>query len=76
MLYEVLKIKVIMTTKEKATELIKDLGVEHAIYVIDEVLTVLKDWEETELAQKDWEEIKEICLNEQKDIPIYLINEK
>jgi len=65
-----------MTTTEKATELIKDLGVEHAIYVTDEVLTILKDWEGTELSQKDWEEIKEICLNEQKDTPMYLVKDK
>lgn len=64
-----------MTTKEKATELIKDLGVGHAIYVTDEVLTVLQDWEGTELAQKDWVEIKEICLNEQKYTPEYLIKD-
>lgn len=62
-----------MTTTEKALELIKDLGTEHAIYVTDEVLTILKDWEGTELAQKDWEEIKEIIINEQKDTPEYLI---
>jgi len=64
-----------MTTNEKALELIKDLGTEHAIYVTDEVLVILKDWEGTELAQKDWEEIKEIIINEQKDTPEYLIKD-
>jgi len=66
-----------MTTTEKAKELIKDLGVEHAIYVTDEILTILKDWEATELAQKDWEEIKEIIeQNNKKDTPEYLVKEK
>ena len=64
-----------MTTNEKAAELIKDLGIEHAIYLTDEVLVILKDWEGTELAQKDWEEIKEIIISEQKDTPEYLIKD-
>jgi len=64
-----------MITNEKALESIKDLGTEHAIYVTDEVLVILKDWEGTELAQKDWEEIKEIIINEQKDTPEYLIKD-
>ena len=64
-----------MTTTEKATELIKDLGVEHAIYITDEILVILQDWEGTELAQKDWKEIKEIIINEQKDTPEYLIKD-
>ena len=49
-----------MTTQEKASELVQDLGLNHAIYVTQEIITILKDWEGTELAQKDWVEIKEI----------------
>ncbi len=49
-----------MTTQEKASELVQDLGLNHAIYVTEEVITILKDWDGTELAQKDWIEIKEI----------------
>jgi hypothetical protein len=49
-----------MTTQEKASELVQDLGLNHAIYVTEEIITILKDWEGTELAQKDWVEIKEI----------------
>lgn len=49
-----------MTTQEKAIELVEDLGVSHAIYVTEEILTILKDWEGTELAQKDWTEIQKI----------------
>ncbi len=49
-----------MTTQEKATELVQDLGLNHSIYVAEEVIAILEDWEGTELAQKDWVEIKEI----------------
>jgi sulfite reductase beta subunit-like hemoprotein len=49
-----------MATQEKASELVQDLGLNHAIYVTEEIITILKDWEGTELAQKDWVEIKEI----------------
>lgn len=49
-----------MTTQEKASELVQDLGIDHTIYVTEEILTILEDWEGTELAQKDWIEIKEI----------------
>jgi len=54
-----------MTTKEKAEELVNDLGRSHAIYVTEEVIAILEDWEGTELAKKDWVEIKEIVENEQ-----------
>lgn len=49
-----------MTTSQKASELVQDLGLNHAIYVTKEVIAILEDWEGTELAQKDWVEIKEI----------------
>lgn len=53
-------IKEKMTTQEKALELVQDLGFNHAIYVTEEVIAILEDWEGTELAKKDWIEIKEI----------------
>ena len=65
-----------MTTNEKATELLKDLGAEHAIYVTEEVLTVLQDWDGTELAQKDWTEIKDKLEKIKKDTQVSLIKEK
>jgi len=49
-----------MTTQEKAEELVDNLGISHAIYVTEEVIAILEDWEGTELAQKDWIEIQEI----------------
>jgi hypothetical protein len=49
-----------MTTSQKAAELVQNLGIDHAVYVTEEILTILKDWQGTELAQKDWVEIKEI----------------
>ena len=55
-----MKTKTKMTTQEKASELVQDLGLNHAIYVTEEVIAILEDWEGTELAQKDWVEIKEI----------------
>lgn len=47
-----------MTPQKKATELVQDLGIEHAIYVTEEVMAILEDWEGTELAKKDWVEIQ------------------
>jgi hypothetical protein len=49
-----------MTTQEKAEELVDNLGVSHAIYVTEEVIAILEDWEGTELAKKDWIKIQEI----------------
>lgn len=49
-----------LTTQEKASELVQNLGIDHAIYVTEEVIAILEDWEGTELAKKDWVEIKEI----------------
>lgn len=49
-----------MTTQEKAQELVNDIGTEAGIYVADEVIMILNDWEGTKLAIQDWEEIKEI----------------
>jgi hypothetical protein len=49
-----------MTTSQKAAELVQDLGLNHAIYVTEEVIAILEDWKGTELAQKDWVKIKEI----------------
>jgi len=55
-----------MTTQEKATELVQDLGVENAIYVTEEVIAILEDWEGTELSQKDWVEIQK-HINKRKE---------
>jgi len=55
-----MKTKTKMTTSQKVAELVQSLGINHAVYVTEEVITILKDWEGTELAQKDWVEIKEI----------------
>ena len=55
-----------MTTSQKAAELVQDLGLNHAIYVTEEVIEILKDWEGTELAQNDWVEIEEIIRNMKK----------
>ncbi len=49
-----------MTTGQKAAELVQSLGIKHAVYVTEEVISILKDWEGTELAQKDWVEIQKI----------------
>lgn len=49
-----------MTTSQKAAELVQDLGLNHAIYITEEVISILEDWEGTELAKKDWVKIKEI----------------
>jgi len=46
-----------MTPKEKVKELIYNLGIENAKYLIDEVLIVLNDYSVDDV--KDWENVKQ-----------------
>lgn len=46
-----------MTVKSKVKELIHNLGIENAKYLIDEVLIILNDYNVDDV--KDWEKVKE-----------------
>jgi len=47
-----------MTPQEKAKQLFNDVGFTNALYVIDEVLQVLEDYEHKESIE-DWKQVKD-----------------
>jgi len=46
-----------MTPKEKVEELVENLGVLNALYLAEEVLIVLEDYEEVENNIHEWKEV-------------------
>ena len=53
-----------MTPRQKAKELIKNLGIYNAIYVVDEILQVLEDYKNTN--DYEWKEVGRILMEKKQ----------
>ena len=48
-----------MTPQEKANELVEQIGVPYAIYLVDSILIVIEDYPNNSEDIRDWEEVRE-----------------
>lgn len=57
-----------MTPQEKVEELVENLGVYNGLYLAEEVLIVLEDYEPFEKNINEWEEVRDLLQQKQEKL--------
>jgi hypothetical protein len=57
-----------MTPQEKVEELVENLGVYNGLYLAEEVLIVLEDYEPFENNINEWEEVRDLLQQKQEKL--------
>lgn len=57
-----------MTPQEKVKELVENLGVYNGLYLAEEVLIVLEDYEPFENNINEWEEVRDLLQQKQEKL--------